>query len=229
MQQHMLHRGQRRQQLGHHGAAVECTAAVAHAITSDQHPWLNLLETVQHGLCAHVRRADAPDATNADRGQKSHHGLGNVGQIGRYPVAGLHALRTQVQRQGRHLLLQLRPGQLGGSALAQAVFIVADDGRQPGRGGRRHMAHHLACVIHLGAGEPAGVGHGGAIAHLGVWRGRLQFKVVPDALPKGVQVGRGPAPQRVVTVKGQAALARQPLTVQGDLGNVRGVHGPHDG
>ena len=101
----MLHRGQGRQQLGHHAAAVERTAAVAHAVTGDQHTRLNLLEAVQHGLGAHVGRADAPDAADADGSQKGHHGFGDVGQVGRYPVTRLHPLRAQVQGQGGHLLL----------------------------------------------------------------------------------------------------------------------------
>ena len=169
--QHMLNRGQCRQELGHHGAAVQRTTAVTDAVTGDQHPRLDLLETVQHGLGAHVGGADAPDTADADGGQKSHHGLGNIGQVGGHPVTGLHPLRAQVQGQRRHLLLQLRPRQFTGVALTQTVLVVADDGGQAGSSGRRHMAHHLSRIVHLGAGEPTGVGHGHTITHLGVGRG----------------------------------------------------------
>ena len=225
----MLHRGQGRQQLGHYGAAVQRAAAVTHAVARDQHTRFDLLEAVQHGLGAHVRGADAPDAANADGGQKGHHRLGDVGQVGGYPITGLHPLRAQVQGQRGHLLLQLRPGQFTGVALAQAVLVVTDDGRQAGSGGRRHMAHDLACIVHLCASKPAGVRHGHTVTHPCVGGRRLQVKVVPGALPKGIQVGGGPAPQRIVVVKGQAALTRQPLPVQGDLGNIGGLHGRHDG
>ena len=101
----MLHAGQGVFQFLHHAHAVKITAAVAHAIHRKQHLGFNLFKPIQHGVGAHVRRTNAPNAPNAGGGQKGHHRLGNIGQIGCHPVPRLYALRQQMQGHGRHLAL----------------------------------------------------------------------------------------------------------------------------
>lgn len=83
------------------------------------------------------------------------------------------------------------------------------------------MPQRLARVVDLGARKPHRAGHGVLGEHGGVGRGRLQIKVIPHALPEGVEFGGGPAPQCVVAVELQAALVAQPVLVQADLGDVR--------
>ena len=216
-QHRVLHAGQVLAQLGQHGAAVVVAAAVGHAVHTDQHLGLDLPKAVEHRVRAHVGRADAPHTTDAHRGQKGDHGLGHVGQVGGHAVAGLDALGLEVQRQRRHLAAQLGPAQLA----VLALFVAADDGGQACGVGGIHMPQRLACVVDLGARKPHRAGHGVLGEHGGVGRGRLQIKVVPHALPEGVEFGGGPAPQRVVAVELQAALVAQPVLVQADLGDVR--------
>ncbi len=216
----MLHAGQRGTHLGDHGGAVEVAAAVGDAVAGDQHLGLDLPEPVQHGIGAHVGRADAPDTADAHHRQESDHRLGNVRQVGRDPVARLQALRLQVQCQRGHLTPQFGPAQLAVATL----FVAADDGGKARRMGRHHMAKHLLRVIELGTLEPLRAGHPVFGQHGRVGRGRLQIEIVPDALPEGGQVAHRPAPQGVVAVERQAAGALQPILVQTDLGNVGRVH-----
>ena len=187
----MLHAGQRGAQLGDHGQAVKVSAAKSHAVAGNQHLGFDLLEAVQHRVRAHVGRANAPHAADAHGRQKRHHRLGNVRQIGRHPVARLHALRLQVQGERRDLLLQLRPSHLFGGLFAQAFLVVADDGGKASGVGGFYMAKHLLRVVARRASEPFHIDHPRiherrTVAHGGVGRGGLQSKIIPNALPKGV-------------------------------------------
>ena len=213
--QHMAHAGQGRLQLGHHRAAVDVTATIAHAVAGDQHLGLDLPEAVQHRRRAHVGRANAPDRAQADGRQKRHHRLRDIGQVGGHPVAGLNTLGTQVQRQRRHLAPQLGPADLP----VFAGFVAADDGQQSGGVCRRHMAEHLLCVIDAGAFEPDRARHGVLLQYRAVRGWRLQCKVVPNALPKAVQITDRPRPERVIVIKVQAFCSRQPILVEADLGH----------
>ena len=215
----MPHRGQGRTQLDQHRATVQFAPAVGDAVAGDQHLGFDLLEAVQHRVAAHVRRANAPHRTDAHRGQKSHHRLRTVGQVGGDAVARVHPLRLQVQRQRGDLAAQLGPAQLPGRCAAQRLFIVAEDGREAARIGRGHMAQHLLRIVDLGTHKPARVGHWRAVTHRAVRRRRLQVKVVPDALPVSVQIGHRPAPQSVVRIKRQAAVLAQPVLVEANLGH----------
>ncbi len=212
---HMLHAGQACAQLRQHGHAVDIAPGVVHAIDGDQRLGRDLAKAVQHRVGAHVGRADAPDGAQAGRGQQGDHGLGDVGQVGSHAVAAAHALGLQVQGQGGDLAAQLGPGQFA----VAARLVAADHGGHAGRMGGIHMAQRLARVVDLGARKPLGAGHGVALQHGRVRRGRLQRVVVPDALPEGVQVGHRPAPQRVVAVELQAVALAQPVLVQADLGD----------
>jgi hypothetical protein len=60
--------------------------------------------------------------------------------------------------------------------------------------------------------------------HRAVRRRRLQIKVIPDALPERIKVRHRPLPQRVITVKRQAAIGLQPLLVETDLGAMGSGH-----
>ncbi|MNV26895.1 hypothetical protein D3C71_1180260 [compost metagenome] len=212
----MLHAGQVGAQLGQHASAVVVTPAVGHAVHGDQHLGLDLAEAVEHCVRAHVGRADAPHAADAHRGQKGDHGLGHVGQVGGHAVAGLDALGLEVQRQRCDLAAQLGPAQLA----VVAFFIAADDGGQTRCVRRIDMAQRLARVVDLSARKPLSARHGVFAQHGGVGGGRFDPEIVPHALPERIQLGSGPAPQRVVAVELQAALVAQPALVQADLGNV---------
>ena len=83
----------------------------------------------------------------------------------------------------------------------EALFIVAEDGRQTRSMGRIDMAQHLLRVVDLRPGKPLGTGHGAIGQHRAVRRGGLQCKEVPNALPERIQIGDGPPPQCVVAVK----------------------------
>ncbi len=204
-----------------HGAAVERLAAVVHAVDRDQQGGLDLAEAVGHGGRAHVGRAHAPDRADARAGEKGHHGLGHVGHVGRDAVAALHAERLQRERDRRDLAPQLGPRQLA----HLAAFVVADDGGHAGRMGRVDVAQHLARIVDLGPGEPARTRHARLGEHGRVRRGRLDAGVVPDALPEGIELGDGPAPQGVVVVESEAARLAQPVLIEADLGDVGSGHG----
>ncbi len=100
----MLQAWQRRTQFGKHRGAVYVAPAVSHAVAGNQDLGFNLPEAVKHGVGTHVWRAHAPHRAQAHRRQKSHHGLGDVGQVGRHAVARHNALGLQVQRQRCDLL-----------------------------------------------------------------------------------------------------------------------------
>ena len=213
----VLHAGQSIAQLLHHTHAVKISAAIAHPVYRDQHLGLDLFEAVEHGVGAHVGRANAPHTAHAGGGQKRHHGFGNVGQIRRHPVPRLHALGLQVQRHGSHLAAQFRPAHL----TAQAFFVVADDRQKPGLVRGLHMPQHLVRVVGLGSGKPLGARHDVVGQHRRVRRGRLQIKIIPDALPERIQLGDRPAPKVVVSGKAQAALIAQPVLIQANLRQMR--------
>ena len=215
VQDHVLQRGQRGAHLGHNREPVEIAAAVGHAIAGDQDLGLDLPETIEHGVGAHVGRTHAPHAADAHGGEEGHHGLGDVGQVGGHAVAGLNPLCLQVQGQRRHLAPEFGPAQFDGMAL----FVAADDGRKAGGMGGHDMAKDLLRVVHLCTRKPVGAGHHVLFQHRCVGRGRLDIEVVPDALPVSFEIGGGPAPQRVVVVEMQATLLGQPVLIQADLGH----------
>ena len=214
----VLHAGQRVAQLLHHTHAVKVSPAIAHTVHCDQHLGLDLFEAVEHGVGAHVGRANAPHTAHAGGGQKRHHGFGNIGQIRRDPVARLHTLGLQVQRQSSHLAAQLRPAHLA----AQALFVVADDRQKASFMRGLHMAQHLVRVVGLSTGKPLGPRHDVVRQHGGVRRGRLEIKIIPNALPEGVQLGHRPTPEVVVGGKTQATFISQPVLVQPNLGQMGG-------
>ncbi|MNS76040.1 hypothetical protein D3C72_1095760 [compost metagenome] len=219
-EQQLLHARQLAAQLLQHGAAVQRLAAVVHAVDRDQQRGFDLAEAVGHGGRAHVGRAHAPHRADAGAREERHHGLGHVRHVGGHAVAAAHAERLQRERHRGHLPAQLGPRQLA----HLAAFVVAHDGGQAGRMGRIGVAQHLARVVDLRAGKPARAGHAAFGEHRGVRRGRVQAGVVPDALPEGIEVGDGPAPQRVVAVEGQAARVAQPVLIKADLGDVGSGH-----
>ena len=225
VQHHVAHAGQGGAQFGHHAQAVVVLAAVGDAVAGDQRHRFDLFEAVEHRVGAHVGGAHAPHRTDADHRQEGDHGFRDVGQVGGHAVARLHALRLQVQRQRGDLAPQLRPAQFA----PQAFFVVGNDGREARRMRRVRVAEHLLRVIDLRPREPGGPGHDVAFEHRRVRGGRAQVEVVPDALPEGVQVGGGPAPEGVVVVEVQAAFAGQPVLVEADLRREGGVCGAHGG
>ena len=221
----MLHRRQRFPQLRDNIDAVEVDAAIANAVAGDQHLGLDLPEAIQHRVGPHVGCADAPDATDAHHRKESDDRLRGIGQVRRHPVARLHALLAQVQRQRSDLAPQLRPVQFA----VLAVLVAADQRLQAGRVRLVHMPEYLVHIVELRALEPPGSGHL-AGEHRRVPRRRLQLVVVPDALPEGRKVGHRPFPERVVAVEMKTAQLAQPVLVTTDLGNkgrpIRGRHAP---
>jgi hypothetical protein len=221
IQHHMGHTGQGRSQFMDHADALVVFAAIRDPVHTDQYLGRDLLEAVDHRVGAHVGRAYAPNAPDAHHRQKRHHGLGDVGQVSRHPVAGLHTLGLQVQRQGCDLAFQCRPGHLA----TLASLVVADDGGHARCVGRVHMAQHLLGVVHLRADKPSRARHHIALEHHAVRGGRLQVKVVPNRLPKIVEVGDRPLPHGLVIVEMQVTVLGQPLLVQADLRHKGGLGG----
>ena len=86
------HAGQCGAQLLHYGAAVQVAPGVAHAVHRNQDLGFDLSKAVEHRCRAHVGGANTPHPAQRYRGQKRHHGFGNVGQIGGHAVARLQAL-----------------------------------------------------------------------------------------------------------------------------------------
>ena len=216
---HMLHAGQRGAQLAHHAQAHQVFATIGDAIHTDQDLGRDLLETINDRVGAHVGRAHTPNTADAGDRQKRHHGLRDVGQVGRDPVSRLHTLGLQMQGQCRHLSLQLGPRQL----TPLAAFVVADDGRHARRMRCVDMAQHLLGVVHLSPDKPTRTRHDIALKHHAVRRGRLQTKVIPHRLPKIFQVRDRPLPQGGVIVEMQLTVFGQPLLVEPHLRHKRRV------
>ena len=157
--QQLAHAGQRLAQLCDQRQAVLVAPAIGHAVARDEDFRLDLAEPVQHRIAAHVRRADAPHRADAGRGEEGDHRLRYVGQVGRHPVAGRHAVLLQVQGERRHLPPQLGPAERPGRTTAQRSLVVADDSCAA-RGMRRiHMPEHLAHIVQLRTRKPAGARH----------------------------------------------------------------------
>ena len=221
----VAHAGQGIAQLRQHADARMVFAAIGDAVATDQHGGGDLGKAVEHGVGAHVGRTHAPDPAHRDHGQKRHHGLRDVGQVGGHPVTGHHALGLQVQGQRGGVATQLGPRQF----LALAAFVGANDGGHARSVRTRDMAQHLLRIVHLGTREPLRTGHGVARQHRAVGRGGLHIQVFPHALPKGVELGDRPLPEGFVVVKAQPFVAGQPVLVEPDLRNVGWggrVHGP---
>ena len=81
----------------------------------------------------------------------------DVGQVGRHAVAGLHALRLQVQGQ------RSRPGAAARASVSsrcRPCLVAADRSpANPAACAGVHMAEHLLRVVELRALEPARAGH----------------------------------------------------------------------
>ena len=223
----MFHTGQCLTQFADHRVAFQVFAAVSDTVHRDQHLGCDLLEPVNDSVRAHVRRAHAPNAANADHGQKRHHGFCNIRHVHSDTVAGLHALRLQMQRQRGRLAFQLGPAEFS----ALPFFVVADDGQHACGVCSFNVAQHLLGVIHFRAGKPARARHGVALEHGGVRCGRLQLQIIPSGLPKSFNVSDRPAPHGLVIIKMQLAVFGQPLLVQADLRDKRRIGwggGSHD-
>ncbi len=193
-------------------------AGIGDGIAGDQHLRLDLLEAVDHGGRSHVGRADAPDRADAGARQKRDDGFGDVGQVGRDPVAGLDALLLQMQRERRRLAPQLRPARF----VELAVLAATDDRGQAGGVGGLDMPEHLPRIVDLRAGKPHRARHLALGDHGRKRRRRLQIVIVPDAAPEAVEIAHRPLPHLLVIREGKATLLGEPVAVEGDLGNRRG-------
>ena len=83
------------------------------------------------------------------------------------------------------------------------------------------VAQHVLRVVQPRAGEPLRARHRAAAQHPGGRRRRRDPEVIPDRLPEAFEIGHRPAPQVVVAVEVQAALAAEPA---GERGQVRLGH-----
>ena len=200
-QQQVLHRRQGGTQLGHRGTAVQVAPAVVDAVAGYQYLGRDLPEAVEHRLAAHVGRTEAPNSADAGGCKEGHHGLGNIGQISCHPIPRHNTLRAQMQSQRGDLSAQLRPRQHAGRTVGEASLVVADDGVHACGMRGVHMPEDLIHIVRLRVRKPVRAGHAWVCQHCGVRCWRIQAKVVPDALPKRLQVAHRPAPQGIVAVE----------------------------
>ena len=76
---------------------------------------------------------------------------------------------------------------------------------------------HVLGVVQPRAREPLRARHLARPEHALVRRVRADLEVLPDRRPEALEVGDRPAPQGVVVVEVEAALAAQPVQVAPDL------------
>ena len=202
---HMLNLGQALQHFIKHRAAVKGFAGVAIAVGSKNQFGLDLLKAIEHHGHAHLGCAAGPDGANAGAGQKCHHGLRNIGQIGHHAVAAAHTQFAQLGCQRTHIALQLRPGDLH----RLGRFTARNDGRTLGAG----IAENMFGVVQLGIRKPLRARHAAIGQHLrGVAIG-LNVKVIPDRAPEAVEVIDRPVPQALVVVELAAPALAEPVHV----------------
>ncbi|MPM97461.1 hypothetical protein SDC9_144634 [bioreactor metagenome] len=106
---HLGNIGQSPEHLVQHFTAIELPAGIAIAVGRENQLGRNLLEAIQHHGYAHLRRAAGPDGANAGTGQKRHHRLGHIGQVGHDAIAAAQAEFAHPGRERRHVTLQLPP------------------------------------------------------------------------------------------------------------------------
>jgi len=218
-------RGQGGDEIGDHRRAVVGLAAVAVAVDGNQHLGRNLPKAVDHGHLAHVRRAAGPDRAQAGRGQEGDDRGRHVGQVAGHAVTRRHAHRAQGMGEGGDLGFQGIPAHVGqrlglaGMADGRALACL------PGAG----VAEDLLDVIERGAVEPARTGHGAVVQHAPGGGVEVEVEVDADGVPERLDVGDRPAPEAVVVIEGEAALAAQPCDESGQLAALGKVGGrrPH--
>src|SRR5215210_6957566 len=91
---------------------VVVLTAVAVAVDGEEHLRLYLLEAVDHATGAEVGGAARPDRAYRGAGEQGDHGLGDVRQVSRDPVATPDAHLPQAGGEGCRFLLQLAPAHL---------------------------------------------------------------------------------------------------------------------
>src|SRR3974390_1748707 len=93
----MLDAWQRPPQLLDHRAAIVSAAGIGDSVACDPHLRLDLLEAIDDRGCRHIRRADAPDRTDARSGEEGNDRFRDVRQIRCDAVARAYALCPQMQ------------------------------------------------------------------------------------------------------------------------------------
>jgi hypothetical protein len=93
-------------------AAVDRLVPVAVAVDRDQHARFDLAPAVGHAAKAELRRAGGEHRPQAGGGEHQHNGLGNVGQVGRYPIAPAHTESCQPGSAPGHLRTELGGGEV---------------------------------------------------------------------------------------------------------------------
>jgi hypothetical protein len=186
-------------------APVDGLVAVAVAVDGHEQRRFDLLPAVDHTAYAEFGRARREDGAEAGGGEHQHVRLGNVGRVGRHPVAAADAVRQQPRANIADLLTKLGRGQgdrRTGLAVGEHDRLVVG---QPGH------AQDVLGVVDGRAGEPLRPRHPGAPGQH--TRRRVvgdDLEVVPDRLPERGQVVDGPLPERRVIRELQAARPLQP-------------------
>ena len=127
-------------------------------IGGEQHPGLDLSETVQHALDAKIRRTRRPGGSDAGGGQHGNDGLGHVGHKSHHPIPGLNAHVPQGSGQSCDLIVKLGVGHfnriLAFTFKNQGQPVVAKTQQvfgkiQPGSGKPVGARHFRYVVNHL--------------------------------------------------------------------------------
>src|SRR6185437_15739539 len=91
--------------------------------------------------------------------------------------------------------------------------------------GRLDMPQHLPRVVDLRARKPDGAGHFALRQNATMRRRRFQVKIIPNALPKRLDVANRPLPQAFVVCEFKPTVVAEPVAIARHLRLVGSGHG----
>jgi hypothetical protein len=187
--------------LPHDVRAVVVAARVPIAVDGEEHLRFDLAEPVDDGAGPEVGRARGPDRAEARRGEERDHRLGTVGEERRHPVSDPDAEMPQARGRRADALRELGPSEVE----RRPVLAPREDRRALVRLGERVLGVVQACSLEPSGTRHAAVGEDGVERRVGAHAGEL-----PQRGPEPLQVRDRPAPQVLVGVEREAALAFEP-------------------
>ena len=176
-------------------------AIVEIAVGGDQHPGRDLAETVEHALDAEIRRRRSEDAADAGRCQHGDRRFGNIGHVGRDPVAGAEPHGAPRPGEARDRVMEFGPADLP----ADPVFAAEDDGRRIVA-----PAQQILGEIHPAVREEAGARHPVAIDDDAPARLADHGAEIPQAGPEFLRLVHRPGVQGGIIGEIRAPSGRSP-------------------